>query len=478
MASSDASTEVSQASGDQASTESPQGDGAPLDRAEESEATSAPLTALKSGSEIDAANIAVLSTFISDVVTHAGGTATQDGPVLRIDLGVELEPETLEAAPETPAPQEASSQDVASSRATEPAEDSPESSSEDEEAAGAEVGEAGAAEGEAGPESEAEIGTPVPSKVVPGSAEDLARRLRRSTLELVFRSEDLTPGRDLVADGSPLIRRLEEFLAAQGARTYLMAPATARLSLKAIDAAAEASAADDQGGLDRASLGLVAAKGESVKLLDRSDVPGFDFYVLYRIRLRALVREDVTACIEVQLRPGIAPDEPNHVTARVAEPPADISGWELKSRRKVPALLRALALETADSCLADHSRELATATQTKLRKSAQEDLKRLHAYYAGQIAEYMRRRSSDLNLIRMEELEAERELRITELIRSAEVRVSGEALSLIIIERPIQRARAVRRTKDEEETELASRWLLFDRSRGSVEWEGELEGGE
>jgi hypothetical protein len=435
-----------------------------LDGAEtESLKGAASLTALKNKSQVDAAEIAVLSNFISDVVRQAGGTATHAGAVLEVDLGVDLEPEAEAPAPSAPAP-EASNADVASTR------------SEDAPAEGAPAEEASAEGAAEADETSQEDGllAPAVAKIVPGSAEDLARRLRRSTLSLVFRSEDLAPGYDLVADGSPLIRKLEDFLASQGARTYVVAPGSKRLSLKALDLAAEVALAEGHPGLDRASLGLMPGKGERVKLEERSDAPGHDLFVLYRVRIRALQREDLTVCVRVALRPGVAPDDPVHVTSEVAEPPSEVRGWDLKTRRRLPPELREQGLEAADAQLALRCRELATATQTKLRETARDDLKRLHAYYAGQIAEYMRRKASDLNLIRIEELEAERELRITELIRSAEVRVSGEALSCLIVERPLQRARAVRRPKDDDETELASRWLLFDRGTGGVEWEGEL----
>lgn len=418
----------------------------------------APLTALKSQNEVDAAEIAVLSNFISDVVRQAGGRATHAGAVLEIDLGVELEPEAEQAPPPAPA-SEASNADVASTRAEE---ELPEPAATEE-----------------GEESTEDTLPPPPdgpprAKVEPGSAEDLARRLRRSTLSLVFRSDDLAPGFDLVADGSPLIRKLEDFLASQGARSYVVAPGSLRLSLKALDQAAEVALAEGTPGLDRVSLGLMAGKGERVKLEERSDAPGYDLYVLYRVRIRALEREDLTVCVRVELRPGVAPEDPVHVSSEVAEVPREVSGWPSKARRRLAPDLRALGLEAADARLAIRCRELATETQTKLRETARDDLKRLHAYYAGQIAEYMRRKASDLNTIRIEELEAERELRITELIRSAEVRVSGEALSCLVVERPLQRARAVRRPKDDAETELASRWLLFDRGTGGVEWEGGL----
>lgn len=427
----------------------------------------AALTALQNQSEVDAAEIAVLSSFISDVIQHAGGTAKVEGSVLELDLGVELE--QPESAPSAPAA-EASNADVASTRAEEgPHEDeSPDDEGEDEDDETRDY---------VSPHDDAPEQEPAPArrKVEPGSAEDLARRLRRSSLSLVFRSEDLAPGYDLVADGSPLIRSLEEFLASQGGRTYVVAPGSLRLSLKALDQAAEAALAEGHAGLDRVSLGLMAAKGERVKLEERSDAPGHDLYVLYRVRIRALEREDLTVCVRVALRPGVAPEDPIHVTSEVAEPPREVREWPFKARRKLSKELRQLGLSAADERLAIRCRELATETQTKLRETARDDLKRLHAYYAGQIAEYMRRKASDLNQIRIEELEAERELRITELIRSAEVRVTGEALSVLVVERPLQRARAVRRHKDDAETELASRWLLFDRGTGGVEWEGELE---
>ena len=439
----------------------------------------ASLTALKSKKgEVDDVDIALLSSFISDVVRHAGGTATHTGALLELDLGVDLEPEAQGPIPNAP-PAEASNADVASTRGDDSPEETPAGEGAEGEPPAGEAPEGDAAEGDAaeeGAETSSEDTLPVEpvAKIEPGSAEDLARRLRRSTFSLVFRSEDLAPGYDLVADGSPLIRRLEEFLASQGSRTYVVAPGSKRLSLKALDLAAEVALAEGSAGLDRVSLGLMAAKGERVKLEERSDAPGHDLYVLYRVRIRALVREDLTVCVRVALRPGVAPEDPLHLTSEVAEPPPEVSEWALKARRRLPPKLRTLGLEAADARLATRSRELATLTQTKLRETARDDLKRLHAYYAGQIAEYMRRKASDLNLIRIEELEAERELRITELIRSAEVRVSGEALGLLVVERPLQRARAVRRHKDDEESELASRWLLFDRATGGVEWEGEV----
>ena len=79
----------------------------------ESLAGAAPLTALKSKREIDAAEIAVLSNFISDVVRPAGGSATPTGAVLEVDLGVDLESEA--PAPAAPSA-EASNDDVATAQ--------------------------------------------------------------------------------------------------------------------------------------------------------------------------------------------------------------------------------------------------------------------------------------------------------------------------------------------------------------------------
>jgi hypothetical protein len=282
-----------------------------------------------------------------------------------------------------------------------------------------------------------------------GAGAELVRRLGRSELKLVSRAARVDAEHELVAPGSHVLRVLEEYLDEVGARSYLVTAPRARLSLKA--------------------LALSAGRGERFKLDERAALVGHDLYVVYRVRYRARDRRDAVITIRVELRPGLAPkDPPDALAEPVAEVPAALFALENRARKRVaPDLLR-VALGAADEAVARVAHREAGVLQEEVRKSFKKDLSRLHAYYAGQIAEYMRRRTSDLNVIRVEELEEERAVRVKELIHSSEVRGDAEPIQLLMVELPLQRARLQRLTKAGGEV-LGERWVQFDRSRGSFE---------
>ncbi|MGE0710000.1 MAG: hypothetical protein AB7N76_25895 [Planctomycetota bacterium] len=284
----------------------------------------------------------------------------------------------------------------------------------------------------------------------------LAERLPSPELHLVFEPDRVDPAHELVAIGSHTLRRIEEHLATRGQRSFVVAPARHRLSLKA--------------------LGVAAPPGERLLLEGREALEGHELYVVYRLRYRARERRDAVACVRVELRPGLAPDHPPAALATLAEPPAEVFEYEDRARKRLDPRPLRLALDEADRAITRHVRGEARGFQDELRRRAKKDLSRLHAYYAGQVAEYLRRRSSDLNQLRIEELEEERALRVKELVAGAEVAVEVEPLQLLVVEHPLQRARLERRDK-ETGLLLEWRWLLFDRVDGKHEL-GEPEAGD
>lgn len=270
----------------------------------------------------------------------------------------------------------------------------------------------------------------------------------------VFETEHVDDERELVATGGHVLRNVESYLAELAPRVYVLAPATARVSQR--------------------SLGLSPGHGEKISL-ERTPALGYDLYVVYRLRYRSRELRDEVATVRVELRPGIAPGQPDDAHAEVCETPAHALTYESRPRKRVPAKSLQTALNAADVALEKHARAESRELQDELRRGAKKDLTRLHAYYAGQIAEYMRRRQSDLNVIRVEELEEERALRVKELVEQAEVKVEVEPLQLLTVERPLQRLRVVRLDKETGE-ELSVSWMLFDRVDGTHEVAEPLEG--
>ncbi|HBP22914.1 MAG TPA: hypothetical protein DEA08_34705 [Planctomycetes bacterium] len=284
---------------------------------------------------------------------------------------------------------------------------------------------------------------------------DLPKRLghaQGAELQLVFSTVDLRPGHELVAPGCHLLHVLESDLEQAGRRVYLAAPGAERLSLKA--------------------LGLRSSARERWTLSDREALEGYDIYLVARLRYRARERHDEVACVKVELRPGIDPEHGWDAATAFEDPAPALFELEPRARKRVPALALKTALHAGDESLQRYARDRSRELQDGMRETSRKDLSRLHAYYSGQIAEYMRRRKSDLNQLRIEELEEERELRVKELIAQAEVHAEIEPLQLLTVERPLQRARLLRTPAGEEEPTDA-RWLLFDRVDGSYELDEE-----
>lgn len=284
---------------------------------------------------------------------------------------------------------------------------------------------------------------------------DLPQRLghaQGAELRLVFSTADLRQGHELVAPGCHLLHVLESDLEQAGRRVYVAAPGAERLSLKAI--------------------GLRSGARERWTLSDREALEGYDLYLVARLRYRARERHDEVACVKVELRPGIDPAHGWDAATAFEDPDPALFELKPRARKRVPAKALKTALQAGDESLERYARDRSRELQDGMRETSRKDLSRLHAYYAGQIAEYMRRRKSDLNQLRVEELEEERELRVRELIAQAEVHAEIEPLQLLTVERPLQRARLSRTPAGEEEPSEV-RWLLFDRADGSYELDEE-----
>lgn len=256
-----------------------------------------------------------------------------------------------------------------------------------------------------------------------GPGDELARRLGQHELRLVFEAVRIAPGVDLVAPGSHLLRELEEFLAARGRRAWVEAPAAHKLTLRSL-----------------ASV-VKPARGASLALEGRGADSGHDVYVVYRVRYRSLDRHDEVETVRVRLRPLAEPE------VGLAEPPAEIAAWEARPRKHLPADVLEAALVLADEAVVTRGRAEGARREEEARRKASRELSRLHAFYAGQIAELERSRRTELAAARIEELEDERALRIHELAATTHVRVEVEPLQLLVVEVPLSTARLVVRRK-------------------------------
>ncbi len=281
-----------------------------------------------------------------------------------------------------------------------------------------------------------------------GEGDALARRLGRHALTLVFDAADVGPGRELVTPGSHLLRQLDGFLAERGRRAYVERPAEHRLTLKRVREAVRPGA------------------GAKLALEDRAAAAGFDLYLVYALRFRSLDREDALETVRVVTRPG------RPAFAELAEPAPEVAEWPARARKQVSDDVWQEATAEADAVISVHARARAQERREEARTRFQRDLSRLHAYYAGQIAEYQRRRRSELSLLRVEELEEERELRVRELVRATEVRVEVEPLQALAVEVPLQTARLVLRPTDgaaaEAEGPAPGLSVVFDRATGAL----------
>lgn len=281
-----------------------------------------------------------------------------------------------------------------------------------------------------------------------GEGAELAKKLGRSELNLVFEASALRPGAELVAAGSHVLRVVEEFLESRGRRTYLLRPGNARLTLKALRAA------------------LKAPRGYVLSLENRKAAAGYEFYVVYRLHYRSIERVDVLETVRVKLGPT------GETLADLEPAPDHVKEWKTKPRKQAPDDVLELALAAADARVRQRAREEGKEVRERVRKRFAKDVTRLHAYYAGQTAEYRRRRSSDLNQLRIEELDEERELRIKELVAATEVNVEIEPLQLLTVEVPVQTADAVLRASDDDEQAVDAQAttlpLRFDRSSGAL----------
>lgn len=274
----------------------------------------------------------------------------------------------------------------------------------------------------------------------------LAKRLGRSELALVFDSESVGAGRELVAPGSQVLRVIDEFLDPRAVRAYLLEPGTSRLTRKVLRTA------------------LSPARGLELSLENRRPAPGYTLHVVYRLRYRSIERVDSLETIRVETHPGQAPI----VTS--AAPGTGSEGWQSKPRKQAPDDVLAEALAAADRHVTELARVKGKEARERVRKRFSKDLSRLHAYYSGQVAEYRRRRNSELSEMRIEELEEEREVRIKELVAASEVEVEVAPLQILTIERPLQAADVVVRVKNEEDTGEGPPRLtvVFDRAGGAL----------
>lgn len=284
-----------------------------------------------------------------------------------------------------------------------------------------------------------------------GDAAELAHHVEPA-FELSFDQERAVPGTQLVAPGSHLLRVLEGLLSPRGQRCYVAQPAEGRLTIKGLGAA-----------------GLKPASGLSFTLDAKAQGEGHDVYVVYRLRYATRERIDALETVCVRLRPGAAPE------ATLAEPPAAVVDWEVRPRKRAPKDALGPGLEAADGCVQARARDEALRLSKEARLKLGKDATRLHAYYSGQIAEYERRnRRRDLALLRIEELEEERALRLKELVAATHVRVEVEPLQLLEVEVPLATAVLVvqPRAKDERDDEGAVRAqapVALDRYTGQLE---------
>lgn len=257
-----------------------------------------------------------------------------------------------------------------------------------------------------------------------GPGDELARRLGQHELRLVFEAVRIAPGVDLVAPGSHVLREIEEFLSARGRRAWVEAPATHKLTLKGLGAVVR------------------PVRGASLALEGRAADSGHDVYVVYRVRYRSLDRHDEVETVRVRLRPLAEPE------VGLSEPPEEAAGWEARPRKHLPAETLEAALTLADEAVVTRGRAEGARREEEARRKAARELSRLHAFYAGQIADLERSRRTELAATRIEELEDERALRVHELAATTHVRVEVEPLQLLVVEVPLTTARLVVRHKD------------------------------
>lgn len=282
-----------------------------------------------------------------------------------------------------------------------------------------------------------------------GAAAELAEALGKQELRLVFEASHVDAESDLVAVGSHVLRVLEAYLAPRGQRAYVIQSSEHRLTQKAL------------------RQQLQTQRGLSLRIDDRQAAAGHDLYVVYRLRYHTLERKDALKTARVRVRPGANVSDPLRLDATLADPPAAES-WTPRPRKQAPADVLAAGLARADAEITAHARVESRHKQEEARRAFKKDLSRVHAYYIGQIAEYNRRRKSDLSQIRIEELEEERELRVRELVAATAVGVDIEPMQLLTVEVPLQTARLVLYKKGAAGS-VAELSVLFDRSSGAVE---------
>jgi len=291
---------------------------------------------------------------------------------------------------------------------------------------------------------------PVLAATIPpeGPAQELHQQLG-ATPRFVFSTEEHEVGTQLVAAGGHVLRAVDAFLAARSGYVYVVKPGKLRLSLKA--------------------LGVKARKGYSLAIGERSNESAYDVYVSYCVRYHAKERTDQLELFRVHVRPRVA------ITAeRLESLPAEFADWPHKARKRAPEEAIAEALAVADRAVEERAREVGEELGEEVRESMVKDVGRLHAYYAGQIADYERsRRNRELALLRIEELEDEREVRLAELQRATHVRATVQPLQLLVVEVPVIRAQLeVYAKADEGAPALGTAPLWFDRTSGQAHVEG------
>ncbi|MEZ6187589.1 MAG: hypothetical protein R3F62_21590 [Planctomycetota bacterium] len=270
-----------------------------------------------------------------------------------------------------------------------------------------------------------------------------------ATPRFVFSTDQLEVGTQLVAAGGHVLRALDRFLAERSGYVYVERPGKERLSLKAV--------------------GVKPRKGYSLAFAERAQEPGYDVYVSYVVRYHAKERTDHLETFKVQVRPRIA------IRAeRLEALPRDFADWPAKARKRAPEAVMGEALAVADRAVSARAEVVGAEQGEAVREGMVKDVGRLHAYYAGQIAEYERsRRNRDLALIRIEELEDEREVRLQELQRATHVRAEVLPLQILVVEVPLYRAvLEVYAKADEGAPPLARTPLWLDRATGEAHLSG------
>ncbi|RMG11446.1 MAG: hypothetical protein D6731_15610 [Planctomycetota bacterium] len=274
-----------------------------------------------------------------------------------------------------------------------------------------------------------------------GAGAELAERLG-DELALVLDPGALAPGRSLLAPGSHVLRALDAWLAARGRRSYVVQPGRARLTKKALRERVR------------------PARGAELGIRDRASGTGYDLYVVYRLRFRSLGRQEDLVCVRVRLRPGRPP------RADFGEPPAAAFGWPHRPRKRPPEEFLDAGLGAADAFVEEHARAEAARRREDARTRFAKDVLRLDAYYAAQMAEVQRSRRTDLGLVRLEELQEERALRLAELARACEVSVEVAPMQVLCVEVPLQLARLVVQA---EGAERAGRSIALERASGALD---------